>query len=57
MGWTPVNKMSLTRDFKTREIIITWHDDVTGEHEKKFEFNQKKEALQFAAETFNALAM
>lgn len=57
MGWTPVNKMSLARDFKSREIIVTWHDDVTGEHEQRFSFEQKKEALEFAAVEFNQQAM
>ena len=57
MGFTPVNKMSLVRDFNTREIIVTWTDDITGEHEKRFAFEQKQEALEFAAKEFNSLAM
>lgn len=57
MGWTPVNKLSLTRDFNTREIIVVWTDDVTGEQEKRFKFEEKREALEFAAREFNSLAM
>lgn len=57
MGWTPVNKMVLIRDFETREIVVSWVDDVTGDHEKRFPFDQKKEALEFSANEFNQLAM
>lgn len=57
MGFTPVNQMGLQRDFNRREIIITWRDDVTGDHEKRFPFEQKAEALEFAAREFNQLAM
>jgi len=57
MGWYPVNSMSLKRDSDTREIIITWHDDVTGDHEKRFTWEQKKEALEFATKEFNSVAM
>ena len=57
MGWTPVNKISLERDFKTREIIIKWHDDMLGDKEKRFPFEQKKEAMEFVAHEFNNLCM
>lgn len=57
MGFTPVDEMSLSRDYKTREIIISWTDTITGKHEKRFTFEQKKEALEFAAKEFNQLAM
>lgn len=57
MGWTPVNKMAITRDFKTREIVITWHDEILGDKEKRFTFEQKKEAFEFAAREFNSPAM
>lgn len=57
MGWTPVNKLSLFRDFGAREIIISWRDDVTGEHEKRFQFEQQIEALEFVTKEFNQLAM
>lgn len=49
--------MVLIRDFETREIVVSWVDDVTGDHEKRFPFDQKKEALEFSANEFNQLAM
>lgn len=57
MGFTPVNQMGITRDFNTREIVIKWKDDVLGEQEKRFRFEQKVEALAFAASTFNEVCM
>ena len=57
MGWNPVNKMTLTRDSKTREVIVSWHDDVTGDHERRFSFEKEKDALEFAAREFNQVAM
>jgi hypothetical protein len=57
MGFTPVNTMCLERDFKTREIIVRWTDDITGAHEKRFQFYQNNEALEFAAKEFNSKAM
>lgn len=53
MGFTPVNEMQIKRDLKTRKIIITWHNDIIGKQEKEFSFEEKKEALVFAAKEFN----
>ena len=49
--------MAIIRDSNTREIIVNWRDDVTGDHQKRFTWEQKKEALEFAAKEFNSLAM
>jgi len=57
MGWYPVNSMTLVRDSNTREIIVTWHDDVIGKQEQRFTWEQKDEALEFARKQFNSLAM
>lgn len=57
MGWTPVNTLQIKRDFKTRQIIITWHDDVLGDKEERFTFEQKKEVIEFVDKTFNELCM
>lgn len=57
MGYTPVDQITLIRDYKTREIVVSWVDGITGNHEKRFGFEQNKEALEFAAREFNQLAM
>lgn len=57
MGWYPVNQMSLTRDSETREIVVKWTDAMLGEQEKRFTWEQKEEALEFASKEFNQLAM
>ena len=57
MGFTPINKVTVVRNFNPREIIVTWIDDVTGEHEKKFDFHDESEAFLFAASKFKQLAM
>jgi hypothetical protein len=57
MGWTPVNKMTIERDFKTREIIIKWHDDQLGDKEKRFPFEKQTEALCFASTEFKQVCM
>lgn len=58
MGWTPVNTVTITREFNpTRQIVVTWIDDITGKQVKHFTFEQSKEAFEFAAKEFSSLAM
>jgi hypothetical protein len=57
MGWTPVDEMSLRRDYDSREIVISWKDAVCGKLEKRFPFDDKGKALDFAKKEFNQLAM
>lgn len=57
MGFTPVNKIKITRNFDPREIVVTWTDDVTGEHEKKFDVHDDAAAFLFAASEFKQLSM
>lgn len=60
MGWYPVNSVEIKRvsdgDGK-REIVITWTNDVTGKQEKRFEWEEKEKAVEFASKEFNQLAM
>ena len=58
MGYFPVNQVIITRVYEPkREIVVIWHDGILGILEKRFTFEQKKEALEFAAKEFNSLAM
>lgn len=57
MGWTPVNKITIVRDFETREIIVSWHDDQLGDKEQRFKFEEKDKAMEFATKEFNQLCM
>jgi hypothetical protein len=57
MGFYPVNRVGVVREYNPREIVVTWHDDVTGDHEKRFSFEEHKEALEFAIRQFEQLAM
>ena len=61
MGWFPINSLTLERDFKTREVVVKWKDDMLGDKEKRFpmkdELQDKAEVMEFVTKTFYELAM
>lgn len=57
MGFTTVNTLTVRRDFDTREIVVEWHDDITGDQVKRFPLEKEKEALEFVVDQFQTLAM
>jgi hypothetical protein len=57
VGFTATNKVTIERRFSPREIVVRWIDDVTGEHEKRFDFNDAVGAFMFAAQEFQSLSM
>ena len=63
MGFTPVNTVTIERNFNSgviggeRELIVKWHDDITGDHEKRFGFREADAAFEFAAKQFKSLSM
>lgn len=57
MGWTPVNNVEFKRDFASREIVVKWMDEVSGQFEMRFGFDKAKEAFDFALEHFTEKAM
>lgn len=57
MGWTPVNTISVKREFNGRTIVVNWTDSVLGEQQKTFPFEDEDKALQFVMETFTQRAM
>lgn len=57
MGWTPVNKITIVRNFHPREIVVTWNDAVVGDKEKRFAFDAEKEVFEFVVREFNSLCM
>jgi hypothetical protein len=57
MGWYPVSEIKIIRNYTPREIIVTWTDAILGAKEKRFAFDQEKEAMEFATKEFNLLAM
>lgn len=56
MGWTPNNKVEITRT-DNRTILVRWWCDVLGLHEKEFAYEDSAKAFSFAQEIFDARAM
>lgn len=57
MGWTPVNNISLVRDFVTRKIVVSWHDEMTGDNKEEFEFTAEDLALELIKKLFKERCM
>lgn len=57
MGWTPVNEVTVERDFDTRLILVRWKDEMLGHKQETFPFEQEKEAFEFALKTFSERCM
>lgn len=58
MGFHSVNDVQISRDYKTREIIVKWYQEYTREYkEQRFPWDQSDKAFALAASEFNSLSM
>jgi len=58
MGWTPVDRVTIYRDYTTRELVVEYKvADNKVLQVKRFKFDQDQEAFDFALKEFTQLAM
>jgi hypothetical protein len=63
MGWHPVDLVTIRRDSKTQEIVVSWSDAMLGDKEKRFPADThypkdaNKEAFECARLAISELCM
>jgi len=57
MGFHPNSSIQILRCTNPRKIKVNWVCDVTGWHEKEFEWEQEDEIVKFVTQLFKERAM